>query len=57
MIAQWAAYYHPKHSDSEIYRMFYSKFGVDIMTAQTLNTEDANKLKLTIDRAVTNSLM
>ena len=55
-IAQWAGYYHPKHPDSEIFKIFYLKFGIDILTAQTLNTEDANKLKLSIDRAVTNGL-
>lgn len=56
-IAQWAGYYHPKHTDSEIYRIFYFKFGIDIMTAQTLSVDDANKLKLTIDQAVTNGVM
>jgi hypothetical protein len=57
MIARWAGHYHPKHSDSEILRMFYSAFGIDVLSAQALNAEDANKLRLTIDRAVTNKLI
>lgn len=52
-IAQWAAYYHPQLQDCEIYKLFYITFGVDIATAQTLNVNDANKLKLSIDQAVT----
>lgn len=55
-IAQWAGYYHPKHPDSEIYKIFYFKFGIDMMSAQALNADEANKLKLAIDRAVTNGL-
>lgn len=51
-IAQWAGYHHPSLNDSEIYRLFFHTFGTDIMTAQTLNTADAEKLKNTIDEMV-----
>jgi superfamily II DNA or RNA helicase len=51
-ISQWAGYHHPKLSDSEIYRLFFYTFGTDILTAQTLNTADAEKLKNTIDEVV-----
>jgi superfamily II DNA or RNA helicase len=51
-IAQWAGYHHPRLADSEIYRLFFYTFGTDILTAQTLNTADAEKLKKTIDEMV-----
>jgi len=51
-IAQWAGYHHPALSDAEIYRKFFYTFGTDILTAQTLNTADAEKLKNTIDEIV-----
>jgi len=35
--------------DSKIYRLFYFKFGVDIMTAQTLKPKEAEKLNLKIN--------
>lgn len=54
-IAQWAGYHHPALSDSEIYRKFFYTFGTDILTAQTLNTADAEKLKNTIDELVNKS--
>lgn len=44
-IAQWAGIYkHQGCSDSEIYRRFYHAFNIDILTAQTLGTSDANML-------------
>ncbi len=51
-IAQWAGYHHPALNDAEIYRKFFYTFGTDILTAQTLNTADAEKLKNTIDEMV-----
>lgn len=44
-IAQWAGYKkHLGFNDSEIYRQFYFTFGTDVLTAQTLNVNDANQL-------------
>lgn len=44
-IAQWAGYRKAEGlTDSEIYRLFYFTYGTDVMTAQTLNTNDAEKL-------------
>jgi len=41
-IAWWAAYQRQEgRSDSESYRRFYYMFGVDVMTAQTLNRGEA----------------
>jgi superfamily II DNA or RNA helicase len=45
VIALWAGYLKDQgKEDSEIYRMFYFKFGTDILTAQTFNTKDAGEL-------------
>lgn len=45
-IAQWAGYYkHAGCSDSEIYRRFYSTFGIDVLSAQALATAEATMLK------------
>ena len=44
-ISLWAGY--KKHfgfNDSEIYRQFYFSFGTDVLTAQTLNVNDADQL-------------
>lgn len=44
-IAWWAGYQRAAgRSDSESYKRFYFMFGVDVMTAQTLNSKDAIKL-------------
>jgi hypothetical protein len=45
-IAQWAGIrkYVDERTDAESYREFYLKFGVDIMTAQTLGAPEARKL-------------
>ena len=41
-MAQWAGNRRQEgHSDSEIYRLFYLKFGVDMLTAQGLKRKDA----------------
>jgi len=55
-MASWAGYYHPQLQDCEIYRLFYHTFHIDILTAQTLNTADALKLKITIDELVNSKL-
>jgi hypothetical protein len=45
IIEIWAGYERDKgRPDSEIYRLFYLKFGVDMMTAQTLKTKEAAKI-------------
>lgn len=52
-IMQWAGYVRDMpHSDSEIYRIFYYQFGVDIATAQTLGTPEAEKLMVKIQQAI-----
>lgn len=44
-IAWWAGYQRAKgRSDSESYRRFYFRYGVDVMTAQTLKAADAIEL-------------
>lgn len=44
-IAAWAGVWHARGvSDREIYIRFYATFGIDIMTAQTLNKKDAEEL-------------
>ena len=49
-IAAWAGILHHRGApDSEIYRRFYHRFGVDIMTAQSLNAADARELKGRLD--------
>lgn len=45
MIAQWAGYRRAEGmTDSEMMRRFYWRFGVDVMTAQTLGRPDAEDL-------------
>jgi len=44
-MAWWAGYHQQLgRSDSESYRRFYHQFGIDVLTAQTLNYDDALKL-------------
>jgi superfamily II DNA or RNA helicase len=44
-ISEWAGEWHTKgESDSEIHRRFWFTFGIDILTAQTLNTKEALQL-------------
>ena len=44
-IAWWAGTHsHIGHSESENYRIFYQRFGLDVLTAQGLNRADADKL-------------
>lgn len=48
-IALWAGHQKQKGlDDSMIYRHFFFKFGIDILTAQTLGTKDADMLRLNI---------
>lgn len=50
-IAWWAGYQRAKgRPDSESYRRFYYKFGIDVLTAQTLNSKDALKLAERINK-------
>jgi superfamily II DNA or RNA helicase len=52
-ISVWAGYFkNLQLEDSEIYRRFYFDFKIDIMSAQALNTKDAEKLKIAIDESV-----
>lgn len=49
-IAWWGGYQKAEgYSDSESYRQFYFKFGVDIMTAQTLKRKEAEALATKIN--------
>lgn len=57
-IAQWAGYLKDKnYEDAEIYRSFYFAFGLDVASAQSLNTKNAEelikKIKKNIDELVT----
>lgn len=52
-IAWWAGYQkHLGRSDSESYRRFYFAFGVDVLSAQSLNKVDAAALKHKIDESI-----
>jgi DNA repair protein RadD len=52
-IASWAGYPHAQGMpDSEVYRSFYFLFGVDVLTAQTLRTRDANELTARVQNAI-----
>lgn len=45
VIAYWAGHQRAAgHPDSESYRRFYFRYGVDVMTAQALKTDDAKDL-------------
>jgi superfamily II DNA or RNA helicase len=49
-IAWWAGYQKSRGvSDSESYRLFYFRFGIDIMTAQTLKLKEAEELAMQIN--------
>jgi superfamily II DNA or RNA helicase len=50
-IAMWAGLWKSKGAtDRESYRRFYHTFGVDVLTAQTLNQKKAEELTLKINR-------
>lgn len=52
-IALWAGYRHAAGmTDSEMCRRFYWRFGVDVMTAQTLGRADAEELTVRISDAL-----
>ncbi len=56
-ISMWAGYWHERgDKDSEIYRRFYIRFGTDIMTAQTLGTNDARELSERVDKRLNDML-
>jgi DNA repair protein RadD len=50
-IAEWAGVwkYRDGETDSEIQRRFYLTFGIDVLTAQTLGSREAQELKERID--------
>lgn len=46
VIAQWCGWHREKgRDDSEIYKRFYLSFGCDILSAQTLGTDEAQNLR------------
>lgn len=48
-ISWWAGYRRAESmSDSEAYRRFYHRYGVDVLTAQTLGTKEAEELGLRV---------
>lgn len=52
-IAMWAGHQRALgRPDYESYRRFYFAFGTDVLSAQALGVQDANKLKLLIDNVV-----
>ena len=52
-IALWAGYHRRDgHTDDEIQRIFYFKFGVDVMTAQALKRADALTLANRVNREI-----
>ena len=54
-ISQWAGYHKAvKRDDSYIYKRFYHTFGIDVLSAQVLNTKDATQLqeKITKDMEI-----
>ena len=52
-ISQWAGFCKAQEMpDSEIYRTFYHRFGIDILSAQALNTNEAGKLLTRINLAI-----
>lgn len=54
-IAWWAGWQNANGlSDREAYRKFWISYNVDVATAQTLGTEDANRLAERIDTDLTN---
>lgn len=52
-IAAWAGWPKSKgKADPEIYREFYFNFGIDIVSAQTLNVREAEELQTRVDLAI-----
>ena len=52
-ISLWSGYWKQKGCcDSEIYRRFYARFGVDIMTAQAYGKKDAELLSGLLDKDI-----
>jgi len=54
-MALWAGYQRSLgKSDSEIYRIFYHSYGVDMLTAQTLKTSEAREIEKSLITLLTN---
>ena len=52
-IALWAGYQRAAHiPDTESYKRFYQKFGVDVLSAQALNARDAAELTAKINKEI-----
>lgn len=50
VIATWAGYWRQAgHDDPMIYRRFFHRFGVDVMTAQTLGAREADALRAILE--------
>lgn len=49
-MALWAGYHQQRHNrtDSQIHRLFYLTYGMDMLTAQTLKTADAEALRVVL---------
>lgn len=57
-IAQWGGYAtHAGHNVRESQKLFYIKFGVDVMSAQSLGRKEAESLKKAIDTRVNNGAL
>lgn len=54
VMALWAGWQQAKgHTDSEIYRLFYHRFGIDVLSAQALGRPEAEALSLRITGQLT----
>jgi DNA repair protein RadD len=51
-IAWWRAHQAPSCTDSEAYRLFYFRFGVDVASAQTLGAREAEELAININKTI-----
>lgn len=52
-IALWAGYWHSKgYEDREIQRLFFYVFRVDLLTAQSMGTQDAADLHARVDKII-----
>jgi hypothetical protein len=52
-MALWAGWYrHTGLTDSEIQRLFLHTFGIDALTCQSINAQDATTLQARIDAAI-----
>lgn len=51
-IAWWRSHQAPNCIDSEAYRLFYFRFGVDVASAQTLGAREAEELAIKINKTI-----